>query len=113
MGTQKLSEAATLEIVREILAVLTEVHTNRIVHRDLKPDNIIRRSSVGGASVQENRKLVLIDFGAVKAVRQTILHASGPKSIGIGTAGYMPTEQAMGYPTAASDIYAVGAIGLQ
>jgi serine/threonine protein kinase len=105
LGTQKLSEAATLEIVREILAVLTEVHTNKIVHRDLKPDNIIRRSS--------DRKLVLIDFGAVKAVRQTILHASGPKSIGIGTAGYMPTEQAMGYPTAASDIYAVGAIALQ
>ncbi|PSB59271.1 serine/threonine-protein kinase [Chamaesiphon polymorphus] len=105
LGTQKLSEAATLEIIREILAVLTEVHTNRIVHRDLKPDNIIRRSS--------DRKLVLIDFGAVKAVLQTVLHASGPKSIGIGTAGYMPTEQAMGYPTAASDIYAVGAIALQ
>jgi serine/threonine protein kinase len=105
LGTQKLSETQTLKIVREILAALTEVHIKRIVHRDLKPDNIIRRS--------HDRKLVLIDFGAVKAVRQTTLNASNAKSVGIGTDGYMPTEQAMGYPTSASDIYAVGAIALQ
>jgi eukaryotic-like serine/threonine-protein kinase len=108
LGTRKLSEAETLKVVCEILTVLTEVHTNRIVHRDLKPDNIIRRL--------RDRKLVLIDFGAVKAVRQTTLNASNAKlsqSIGIGTDGYMPTEQAMGYPTSASDIYAVGAISLQ
>jgi eukaryotic-like serine/threonine-protein kinase len=108
LGTRTLSEAETLAIVREILAGLTEVHTSDIIHRDLKPDNIIRRS--------RDRKLVLIDFGAVKAVRQTILQTSKPQcsqSIGIGTTGYMPIEQAMGYPTSASDIYAVGAIALQ
>ncbi len=106
LGTRRLSETKTLEIVREILAVLTEVHAKSIVHRDLKPDNIIRRS--------RDRQLVLIDFGAVKAVRQTSLNATNAtQSIGIGTAGYMPSEQAMGYPTSASDIYAVGAIALQ
>jgi serine/threonine protein kinase len=106
LGTRKLSEVETIKIVHEILAILTEVHTKQIVHRDLKPDNIIRRSS--------DQRLVLIDFGAVKAVRQTILSTSGnAKSVGIGTSGYMPTEQAMGFPTAASDIYAVGAIALQ
>jgi serine/threonine protein kinase len=114
LGTRKLSETETLRIVREILAVLIEVHAKKIVHRDLKPDNIIRRSRVGGASLQENRQLVLIDFGAVKAVRQTTLIATNvAPSVGIGTEGYMPSEQAMGYPTAASDIYAVGAIALQ
>jgi serine/threonine protein kinase len=108
LGTRKLSEAETLKVVCEILTVLTEVHINRIIHRDLKPDNIIRRS--------RDRQLVLIDFGAVKTVRQTTLNVSNPRyfqSIGIGTDGYMPTEQAMGYPTSASDIYAVGAIALQ
>jgi serine/threonine protein kinase len=106
LGTRRLSETETLSIVREILAVLTEVHTKSIIHRDLKPDNIIRRS--------RDRQLVLIDFGAVKAVRQTSLNAThSTRSIGIGTAGYMPSEQAMGYPTSASDIYAVGAIALQ
>jgi serine/threonine protein kinase len=108
LGTRRLSEPETIAIVREILVVLTEVHHQRIVHRDLKPDNIIRRS--------RDRRLVLIDFGAVKEVRHTNLQISNTpiaKSIGIGTTGYMPSEQAMGYPTAASDIYAVGAIALQ
>jgi serine/threonine protein kinase len=108
LGTRQLSEPETIAIVREILVVLTEVHHQRIVHRDLKPDNIIRRS--------RDRRLVLIDFGAVKEVRHTNLQISNTpiaKSIGIGTTGYMPSEQAMGYPTAASDIYAVGAIALQ
>jgi serine/threonine protein kinase len=108
LGNRRLSEAETLKIVTEILAGLIEVHRRNIIHRDLKPDNIIRRSS--------DRKLVLIDFGAVKAIRQTTVRISSPKfsqSIGIGTDGYMPTEQAMGYPTTASDIYAVGAIALQ
>jgi serine/threonine protein kinase/predicted TPR repeat methyltransferase len=108
LGTRRLSEPETIAIVREILVVLTEVHRQRIVHRDLKPDNIIRRS--------RDRRLVLIDFGAVKEVRHTNLQISNTpiaKSIGIGTTGYMPSEQAMGYPTAASDIYAVGAIALQ
>jgi serine/threonine protein kinase/predicted TPR repeat methyltransferase len=108
LGTRRLSEPETIAIVREILVVLTEVHRQRIVHRDLKPDNIIRRS--------RDRQLVLIDFGAVKEVRHTNLQISSnpiAKSIGIGTTGYMPSEQAMGYPTAASDIYAVGAIALQ
>jgi serine/threonine protein kinase len=106
LGTRKLSETETLSIVREILAVLAQVHAKGIVHRDLKPDNIIRRS--------RDRQLVLIDFGAVKAVRKTSLNAThATRSICIGTAGYMPIEQAVGYPTAASDIYAVGAIALQ
>jgi serine/threonine protein kinase len=57
---QKLAEAETIAIGREILTGLVEVHTSNIIHRDLKPDNIIRRS--------HDHKLVLIDFGAVKAV---------------------------------------------
>jgi eukaryotic-like serine/threonine-protein kinase len=108
LGSQKLAEAETISIVREILTGLVQVHTSNIIHRDLKPDNIIRRS--------HDHKLVLIDFGAVKAVRKTTLKTSNAKlsqSIGIGTDGYMPTEQAMGYPNTASDIYAVGAIALQ
>jgi serine/threonine protein kinase len=116
LGGRRLSEPETIAIIREILVVLSEVHHQRIVHRDLKPDNIIRRSRAGGVSVRENRRLVLIDFGAVKEVRHTSLQTSNLqicRSIGIGTSGYMPSEQAMGYPTAASDIYAVGAIALQ
>lgn len=108
LGDGKLSTRATIQILREILIGLSFVHAENTIHRDLKPDNIIRRSSDGS--------LVLIDFGAVKEVRNTALTAQTPKtiaSIGFGTEGYMPSEQAMGFPKLASDIYAVGAIGIE
>jgi eukaryotic-like serine/threonine-protein kinase len=108
LGAGKLSTLATIHILREILIGLSFVHAENTIHRDLKPDNIIRRSSDGS--------LVLIDFGAVKEVRNTSLIAQTPKtiaSIGFGTEGYMPSEQAMGFPKLASDIYAVGAIGIE
>ena len=104
----KLSTAATIQVLREILIGLSFVHAENTIHRDLKPDNIIRRSS--------DNALVLIDFGAVKEVRQTTITTPNAKtlaSIGFGTEGYMPSEQAMGYPKLASDIYAVGAIGIE
>jgi eukaryotic-like serine/threonine-protein kinase len=104
----KLSTTATIQVLREILIGLSFVHAENTIHRDLKPDNIIRRSS--------DNALVLIDFGAVKEVRQTILTTPNCRtlaSIGFGTEGYMPSEQAMGYPKLASDIYAVGAIGIE
>jgi eukaryotic-like serine/threonine-protein kinase len=106
LGAGKLSEAQTIEILQEILASLAVLHRKNKIHRDLKPANIIRRTS--------DQKLVLIDFGAVKEVRQ-VTNLANPlsMSIGIGTQGYMPTEQAIGFPRLASDVYAVGAIGIQ
>ena len=104
----KLSTIDTIQVLREILTGLSIVHAENTIHRDLKPDNIIRRSS--------DRVLVLIDFGAVKEVRKAALTTPTPKtlaSIGFGTEGYMPSEQAMGFPKFASDIYAVGAIGIE
>ena len=108
LNSGKLSTAATIQVLREILIGLSFVHAENTIHRDLKPDNIIRRSS--------DNSLVLIDFGAVKEVRQTTLTTPNARtlaSIGFGTEGYMPSEQAMGYPKLASDIYAVGAIGIE
>jgi eukaryotic-like serine/threonine-protein kinase len=108
LANGKLSTIETIGILREILTGLSIVHNENTIHRDLKPDNIIRRSS--------DRALVLIDFGAVKEVRKAALATPTPKtlaSIGFGTEGYMPSEQAMGFPKLASDIYAVGAIGIE
>lgn len=108
LANGKLSTITTIDILREILTGLSIVHNQNTIHRDLKPDNIIRRAS--------DRALVLIDFGAVKEVRKAALTTTTPKtlaSIGFGTEGYMPSEQAMGFPKLASDIYAVGAIGIE
>ncbi len=102
-----LSEAKVIDILQDVLSILNFVHSYGVIHRDIKPDNIIRRKSDG--------KLVLIDFGAVKAIRNQLNEEEQPSdvTVGIGTKGYMPNEQAMGSPKFNSDIYALGMIAIQ
>jgi serine/threonine protein kinase len=77
-----------------------------VIHRDIKPSNIIRRKS--------DEKLVLIDFGAVKAMQSLAEEAQlTSATIGIGTKGFMPSEQYAGNPRFSSDLYAVGITGIQ
>jgi serine/threonine protein kinase len=87
------------ELLLELLEILKVVHQHKVVHRDIKPDNIIRCSS--------DRKLVLIDFGASKQLKTTVMAGKGTV---IGTYGYVPMEQMQSgeaYP--ASDLYSLGA----
>lgn len=98
------SEAGVKQFLSEILPMIQYVHSNQVIHRDIKPANIIRR--------EQDKKLVLIDFGAVKdkvnptkasSTEQTVLTAYA-----IGTPGYAPPEQMAMRPVYASDIYALG-----
>ncbi|PZU94027.1 MAG: hypothetical protein DCE90_15460 [Pseudanabaena sp.] len=96
-------------LLQSLLSVLDFVHQNNVIHRDIKPENIIRR---------RDGQLFLIDFGVVKeiATSSTIVidqPISSNYTVGIGTPGYMPSEQAHGEPKFASDIYAIGMIGIQ
>ncbi|MEY3256359.1 MAG: hypothetical protein RLZZ29_1494 [Cyanobacteriota bacterium] len=104
---KKLSEKQTIKLLQEILEILAIVHQQNIIHRDIKPLNIMRRRADG--------KIVLIDFGAVKEIAAFTVNSTGKTSltVGIGTPGYMPSEQANGKPKFASDVYAVGIIGIQ
>lgn len=97
-----MSENSVRNILVSILPVLDYVHRKGIVHRDIKPDNIIIRSG--------DNKPVLIDFGAVKETIGTVVTPSGnsTRSIVIGTPGFMPSEQSVGRPMFASDIYSLG-----
>ncbi len=97
-----LSETSVKEILINILPVLEYIHGKRIVHRDIKPDNILIR--------YRDRKPILIDFGAVKETMQTVMAVSenSPKSIAIGTPGFMPSEQTAGRPIYSSDLYSLG-----
>jgi CHASE2 domain-containing sensor protein/predicted Ser/Thr protein kinase len=99
-----LSESQVVEILKDVLEILVFVHSYGVIHRDIKPANIIRR--------QRDRRLVLIDFGAVKQI-QPQQPEDGNQTIAIGTAGYAPPEQMMGQPRISSDIYALGMIGIQ
>lgn len=97
-----ISEAEAIEILHDLLQILEFVHNHNVIHRDIKPSNIMRRHS--------DRKLVLIDFGAVKQVTTQLLEP-GEKTnltVSIGTHGYAPSEQNAGRAFFSSDIYAVG-----
>ena len=103
---KKFSESYTIKLLHDILEVLAIVHQQNVIHRDLKPANLMRR---------DDGKIILIDFGAVKEISTMVVNAQGQTSftVGIGTSGYMPSEQANGKPKLCSDIYAVGMIGIQ
>lgn len=102
----KWSEAQVIELLQEILDVLVFIHGQGVIHRDIKPDNIMRRN--------RDRRLILIDFGAIKQVRnQQMLNGQNTMTVAIGTPGYMPIEQASGTPRASSDLYSLGTIGIQ
>ncbi|MBC6418916.1 MAG: protein kinase [Prochloron sp. SP5CPC1] len=86
--------------MEELLDILGFVHERNIIHRDVKPANIMRRNS--------DKKLVLIDFGAVKEVV-----TGKTETVAIQSGGYTPPEQAIGRPRFASDVYSVGIMGIQ
>ncbi|BAZ86572.1 protein kinase domain-containing protein [Dolichospermum compactum] len=98
----QLRENTVREILLSLLSVLDYVHSKGIIHRDIKPDNIILR--------EIDNKPVLIDFGAVKETIRTTINAAGhpTQSLVIGTPGFMPSEQAIGRPVYATDIYSLG-----
>jgi serine/threonine protein kinase, bacterial len=90
----------------EILPIIQYVHSKEVIHRDIKPANIIRRD--------QDNKLVLIDFGAVKNEVSQISDAATANSnmantqFAVGTSGYAPPEQLAMRPMYASDLYALG-----
>jgi serine/threonine protein kinase/Flp pilus assembly protein TadD len=99
-------EARVIQLLQELLPLLSFVHSQEVIHRDIKPDNLIRRRSDG--------RLVLIDFGTVKQVRtQLTLNSHGSFTVAVGTPGYMPGEQAVGKPRYSSDLYAAGMVAIQ
>lgn len=99
-------EESVISLLQDILEILEFVHQQNVIHRDINPRNLIRREQDG--------KLVLIDFGAVKQISTTGITGSPASfTVAIGTPGYRPSEQANGKPKLSSDIYAVGIIGIQ
>ena len=99
------SEAGARQFLSEILPMIQYIHSQQVIHRDIKPANLIRR--------EQDRKLVLIDFGAVKNKVNTTAAANSSDqtaltSFAVGTPGFAPPEQMAMRPVYASDIYALG-----
>ena len=107
LAGQPWSPQSVKPLINQLLIILSVLHQKNVIHRDIKPQNIMRRTQDG--------KLFLIDFGAVKEIPQLTVNEVGQTAltVAIGSPGYMPSEQAVGKPKAASDIYAVGMIAIQ
>ena len=103
IGRDGLAEGQALAFIRQIASALDYMHRARILHLDLKPGNVMLR---------EDGTVALIDFGLSKQYDE----AGEPESsttIGGGTPGYAPIEQAHyreghDFPIQ-MDIYALGA----
>jgi serine/threonine protein kinase len=98
------SEAEVVELMFQVLPILTYLHQRRIIHRDISPENLMLRAG--------DRLPVLIDFGVVKETATKLLsHApSSHAQTVVGKLGYAPPEQMQSgraYPN--SDLYALAA----
>jgi serine/threonine-protein kinase len=98
-----LAVPAVLFIAHRVLDVLAAGHDQGIIHRDIKPPNVFLTN--GG-------EVKVLDFGLAR-VRERNLKGSLTKTgMVVGTASYMPPEQARGKRDlidARTDVWAVGA----
>lgn len=99
----KLSVEESLKITKEVCLALAYMHEHNMLHLDLKPKNIMRNNE---------GHIFLIDFGLAKQYKENGEPESST-SIGLGTPGYAPIEQAYyksdGTLPVTIDIYALGA----
>lgn len=100
---QTLSEEETVKFARQIGQALSYMHRHNVLHLDLKPGNVM---------LNHEGNAVLIDFGLSKQY-QPNGEPESSTSVGAGTPGYAPLEQAgydgKGILPVTMDVYALGA----
>ena len=93
--SRRVTARAAFDWGEQLLAALAFAHERRVIHCDVKPENMI---------LFEDGTLRLADFGLAKVAAKTI---SGSAS---GTVEYMAPEQALGRPSARSDVFSAGLV---
>ena len=95
---QPITSEQAIDWLTQLTEILNLVHNQNYFHRDIKPQNIMLRP---------NGKLVLIDFGAVREVTETIQRTNGEVTR-ISSSGYTSDEQKKGRAEPRSDFFALG-----
>ncbi len=100
-----LAPVRALEIVAQLLSVLSAVHDRQLVHRDIKPTNVMILEDRRGLRVK------LIDFGIARAIKSDARPISTPSEV-VGTPGYLaPERTVLGSPIdPRSDLFELGVV---
>ena len=102
------SEEEVVHLLKQILPVLSYIHSRDVVHRDISPDNLIWRRS--------DNLPMLIDFGGVKqlpASEGLWFTQLGVNNTLLGKMGYAPEEQLrQGKVFFNSDLYSLAVTAL-
>jgi eukaryotic-like serine/threonine-protein kinase len=102
---EPLSVGQSIQIIRQVLAVLEVAHALSIVHRDLKPANIFLVDQGRGYN-----HVKVLDFGIARLRRDGGSRVTRTGMV-CGTPEYMSPEQARGFELdARSDLYAAGIV---
>ncbi len=92
-----LSQPELVEMLNQLLPVLSFIHSHNVIHRDIKPSNIMRH---------KNGRFYLLDFGAIRDATK----AGAKTSTTIYSLGFAPPEQMAGQEVFfSSDLYALAA----
>ncbi len=92
-----------LDVLDQVLDVLSRAHDIGIVHRDLKPDNLF---------VQSDDMVKVLDFGVARILDDDSGGQRTKTGVAVGTVAYMAPEQAMGRRSQVdgrADLFALGA----
>lgn len=107
---EPLPAEAALDIADQMLQAIAHAHSHDVVHRDLKPENVFV-----AADGQGGRRVKILDYGLAKFMTPEADPMQGANltvtGMMMGTALYMPPEQAAGSAVDLPvDVYAAGCV---
>jgi hypothetical protein len=92
-----------MQLLLDGLEPLAVAHSYGVRHGNLQPNSLIRR--------WEDNRLMLVNFNTIKQIQLSLLTRHTLFTVDVSA--YEPEEQTQGFPRLASDVYAMGMMGIQ